>query len=223
MDAQIGESSACATALLCGVKANFETVGLDARGRFENCKSSVNSKVESLVDWAHREGKATGIVTNTRVSHATPAALFAHSASRYWEDDSKVPPGARKVCKDITRQLVENEPGRSINEGVQGHSLPDNWSRMSRAEVTMYYHSDITSLQYENERKVPRDGRIKWWPSTKMDENEPGRYINSMFKKPCLSALNEKRASIPTLSVALRESIPKINEVAPVLTVAEKV
>ncbi|KAG8272409.1 hypothetical protein J6590_041705 [Homalodisca vitripennis] len=145
MDAQIGESSACATALLCGVKANFETVGLDARGRFENCKSSVNSKVESLVDWAHREGKATGIVTNTRVSHATPAALFAHSASRYWEDDSKVPPGARKVCKDITRQLVENEPGRSINEGVQGHSLPDNWSRMSWAEVTMYYHSDITS------------------------------------------------------------------------------
>ncbi|KAG8254873.1 hypothetical protein J6590_106458 [Homalodisca vitripennis] len=185
MDAQIGESSACATALLCGVKANFETVGLDARGRFENCKSSVNSKVESLVDWAHREGKATGIVTNTRVSHATPAALFAHSASRYWEDDSKVPPGARKVCKDITRQLVENEPGRSIN--------------------------------------VPRDGRIKWWPSTKMDENEPGRYINSMLKKPCLSALNDKRASIPTLSVALRESIPKITGVAPVPTVAEKV
>lgn len=56
MDAQIGESSACATALLCGVKANFETVGLDARGRFENCKSSINAKVESLLDWALREG-----------------------------------------------------------------------------------------------------------------------------------------------------------------------
>ncbi|KAG8242954.1 hypothetical protein J6590_055677 [Homalodisca vitripennis] len=59
--------------------------------------------------------KATGLVTNTRVTHATPAALYAHSASRYWEDDSKVPPKARKTCKDITRQLIEDEPGRNLN------------------------------------------------------------------------------------------------------------
>ena len=56
LDAQIGESSACATALLCGVKANFETVGLDAKGKFENCYSSFNSRVESLIDWAQQEG-----------------------------------------------------------------------------------------------------------------------------------------------------------------------
>nr|CAD7437447.1 unnamed protein product [Timema bartmani] len=141
-DAQIGESSACATALLCGVKANFETVGLDARGRFENCFSSFTSRVSSLIDWAQQEdsnlslpvlgslaqheisalanyateaGKATGVVTTTRITHATPAALYAHSPSRYWEDDSKMPPQARKSCKDITRQLVEDDPGRNIN------------------------------------------------------------------------------------------------------------
>jgi len=60
-------------------------------------------------------GKATGLVTNTRVTHATPAALFAHSPSRYWEDDAKVTPSARSTCKDIARQLVEDEPGRHIN------------------------------------------------------------------------------------------------------------
>ncbi|KAJ9583440.1 hypothetical protein L9F63_022215, partial [Diploptera punctata] len=59
--------------------------------------------------------KATGLVTNTRVTHATPAALFAHSPSRYWEDDGKVMPSARSTCKDIARQLVEDEPGRHIN------------------------------------------------------------------------------------------------------------
>lgn len=57
MDAQIGESSACATALMCGVKTNFETVGLDARGRFENCFSSFSSRVSSLIDWAQESGK----------------------------------------------------------------------------------------------------------------------------------------------------------------------
>lgn len=57
LDAQIGESSACATALLCGVKANLETVGLDSGGQFDNCFSSFNSKVESLIDWAQKAGE----------------------------------------------------------------------------------------------------------------------------------------------------------------------
>ena len=60
-------------------------------------------------------GKSTGLVTTTRVTHATPAALYAHAASRYWEDDGKVPPAARTSCKDIARQLLEDEPGRNIN------------------------------------------------------------------------------------------------------------
>ncbi|XP_049872226.1 alkaline phosphatase-like isoform X2 [Pectinophora gossypiella] len=115
VDAQTGESSACATALLCGVKARYETLGLDAGGRFNNCASAINSKVSSLVDWAHEAGKSTGIVTTARVTHATPAALYAHAPSRYWEDDSRVPPTVRKDCKDIAMQLVENEPGKNIN------------------------------------------------------------------------------------------------------------
>lgn len=69
----------------------------------------------SNITWFHFTGKSTGIVTNTRITHATPSALYAHSASRYWEDDSKVPPPARKACKDITRQLIEDEPGKNIN------------------------------------------------------------------------------------------------------------
>ncbi|XP_059491031.1 alkaline phosphatase, tissue-nonspecific isozyme-like isoform X1 [Neocloeon triangulifer] len=126
-DAQIGDSSACATALLCGVKANTETLGLDAGARFEDCRSSHTHRVSSIFDWAQKEGKSTGIVTNTRITHGTPAALYAHSASRYWEDDSKIPPGARKTCKDIVRQLVEDEPGRNINVilgGGRRHFMP---------------------------------------------------------------------------------------------------
>lgn len=57
LDAQIGESSACATALLCGVKANFETLGLDAGGLFEDCFSVFNSRVDCLLSWAQKEGE----------------------------------------------------------------------------------------------------------------------------------------------------------------------
>ena len=56
-----------------------------------------------------------GFVTTTRVTHATPAGLYAHSANRDWECDSQVPLANRNECKDIARQLIEDEPGRSVN------------------------------------------------------------------------------------------------------------
>lgn len=118
-DAQIGESSACATALWCGVKANYETVGLDSDGKFGDCISSINSRVDSIITWAQEQGKATGVVTTARLSHATPAPLYAHSPSRYWEDDGKVPPQYRRHCSDIVRQLIEDEPGRNINVSLE--------------------------------------------------------------------------------------------------------
>ncbi|GFS88556.1 alkaline phosphatase, tissue-nonspecific isozyme [Nephila pilipes] len=126
-DSQVGDSGACATALLCGVKGRFETVGLDDSGRYDKCQSSFQSRIPCLADWAQAEGKSTGLVTTTRVTHATPAAMYGHSASRYWESDDKIPEEARSVCKDIARQLVENDPGRNINVilgGGRRHFLP---------------------------------------------------------------------------------------------------
>ncbi|XP_065561120.1 alkaline phosphatase, tissue-nonspecific isozyme-like isoform X2 [Artemia franciscana] len=150
-DGQTPDSASSATALFCGVKANLETIGLDSKGKFEDCISSLSSRVPSIFDWAQQQGKATGFVTTTRVTHGTPAALYSHSASRYWEDDSRLRdeslmksrgiyqsdeqfggrkisgPGGRSMCKDITRQLVEDEPGRNINVlmgGGRRHWLP---------------------------------------------------------------------------------------------------
>nr|CAD7440098.1 unnamed protein product [Timema bartmani] len=57
-DAQIGDSAACATALLCGVKTNFGTVGVDSTARFNQCESlgAGAAAVPSLVTWAQEEG-----------------------------------------------------------------------------------------------------------------------------------------------------------------------
>lgn len=54
-------------------------------------------------------GKSVGIVTTTRVQHASPAAAYAHSVSRSWYSDSDLPFSARKQgCVDIATQLVTN-------------------------------------------------------------------------------------------------------------------
>lgn len=56
-DSQVGDSGACATALLCGVKGRFETVGLDDSGRYDKCQSSFQARIPCLADWAQAEGK----------------------------------------------------------------------------------------------------------------------------------------------------------------------
>ncbi|KAI8421629.1 hypothetical protein MSG28_009634 [Choristoneura fumiferana] len=84
---------------------------LQKRLQYASEKKPVAKNVPQVVG-----GKSSGIVTTARITHATPAALYAHAPSRYWEDDSRVPPTVRKDCKDIAMQLVENEPGRSLFE-----------------------------------------------------------------------------------------------------------
>lgn len=54
-------------------------------------------------------GKSVGIVTTTRVQHATPATSYAHSASRKWYSDADMPDSAKKDgCTDIASQLLKN-------------------------------------------------------------------------------------------------------------------
>ena len=59
--------------------------------------------------WCFLTGKSVGIVTTTRVQHASPAAAYAHSVSRSWYSDADMPSGARRQgCVDIATQLVTN-------------------------------------------------------------------------------------------------------------------
>jgi alkaline phosphatase len=88
--------------------------GFDARAKYEECDPAVNekAKLENIVTWAQAAGKNTGLVTTTRVTHATMASVYGHINNRYWECDSMVPERCKKLVKDVGRQLVEDEPGR---------------------------------------------------------------------------------------------------------------
>ena len=65
-------------------------------------------------------GKSVGIVTTTRVQHASPGANYAHTANRGWYADSHLSPEAiQDGCRDIAYQLVHNtEIDVSLNVNV---------------------------------------------------------------------------------------------------------
>jgi alkaline phosphatase len=75
----ITDSAPAATALMAGVKTNIGVIGQD--------KSSVNKKqdgviVDSIAELAEKAGKSSGAVTTTRITHATPAGVYAHINDR---------------------------------------------------------------------------------------------------------------------------------------------
>nr|XP_042910286.1 alkaline phosphatase [Parasteatoda tepidariorum] len=114
-DKYVPDSASTATAFLCGVKTIYEGVAVTDKVKHSDCSSVPGTEVRCIGEWAMAEGKSVGLVTNMRVTHATPAPLYAHSPDRWWEFDSNIKnEGDRLMCKDIARQLVENYPGKNL-------------------------------------------------------------------------------------------------------------
>uniref|UniRef100_A0A8C8S272 Alkaline phosphatase n=1 Tax=Pelusios castaneus TaxID=367368 RepID=A0A8C8S272_9SAUR len=109
VDRQVPDSASTATAYLCGVKGNYKTIGLSAAARFSQCSSTWGNEVTSVLQKAQKAGKSVGIVTQTRVQHASPSGAYAHVVNRDWYADANMPASAlQENCKDIAWQLVHN-------------------------------------------------------------------------------------------------------------------
>ncbi|XP_037952656.1 alkaline phosphatase 4-like [Teleopsis dalmanni] len=121
VDKQVPDSAGTATAMFCGVKTDYGAIGMDAT---RDPLNNATGKLTSILDWAQAAGKRTGLVTNTRITHATPASAYARSYHRDWECDTKVPSPSLGKYVDIARQLVENAPGNKLNVILGGGLSP---------------------------------------------------------------------------------------------------
>ena len=107
VDAQTPDSAGTMTALISGVKTDAGTIGVDENVVRGDCSSVAGSQVFTALELAEIAGLATGIVSTARITHATPAATYAKSADRDWENNSKLPAAAVAAgCEDIASQLV---------------------------------------------------------------------------------------------------------------------
>jgi alkaline phosphatase len=110
---QVPDSAPTMTAIVTGSKTNdgFLSVspavtGLDfvAAGRPEN-------RLRTILEQAEEKGLWTGVVSTARLTHATPAACYAHTPARGAEDDTDLAEISRSAAEsgypDIARQLLE--------------------------------------------------------------------------------------------------------------------
>lgn len=109
-DAQTTDSAPSMAAYTTGVKMNNEVIAMssdtravapakDANGNkgINNCSSDNGTPVPSILELAKAAGKSVGAVTTTELTHATPAATYAHICHRdaaYAIAEQAVPGGA---------------------------------------------------------------------------------------------------------------------------------
>ncbi len=108
VDAQTPDSAGTMTAIVSGVKTDVGVIGVDEDIERGSCSTVSGNELVSSLELAEIAGKATGLVSTARITHATPAATYAKSADRNWEDNSDMPEGT-EACEDIASQLVNFE------------------------------------------------------------------------------------------------------------------
>ncbi|XP_055003832.1 alkaline phosphatase-like [Boleophthalmus pectinirostris] len=131
--------------------------------------------LSSVALWAKDAGKSVGIVTTTRVQHATPATAYAHSASRKWYSDADMSASAKEDgCTDISAQLINNTDIDVIIGGGRKYMTP-------RGTKDPEYPWDILS------RGKRQDGRnlIDEWKEKKL-----GKVAHYVWNRTHFDAVN---------------------------------
>lgn len=118
---QTPDSAGTMTAMITGVKTKAGLISVSAKALRGDCASASNATLPTFLEQAEKVGMATGIVTTARLTHATPAAAYAHVPERDWEADSEMPDSAiQEGCLDIARQFVEFRYGDGVEVALGG-------------------------------------------------------------------------------------------------------
>lgn len=110
----VTDSASSATSLTAGIKTYNNAINVDHQGR----------QVPTIAHQLQREGWAIGVVTSVPISHATPAAAYAHNVTR-------------NDFQDLTRDLVGLPSAAHRGEPLPGVDvlLGAGWGEVLQADA----------------------------------------------------------------------------------------
>ncbi len=119
-NAQVPDSAGTATAMHSGLKTRIGVLGIGPAAEKGVCKDALAHPLPLLGEEVKTRGLALGIVTTTRITHATPASVYSRSADRDWEADTSIPADQQgQGCKDIALQLAEAKFDLALGGGAR--------------------------------------------------------------------------------------------------------
>ncbi|MGQ8364726.1 alkaline phosphatase [Glaciecola sp. 1036] len=163
VDAQTPDSAGTMTAMMSGLKTDVGVIGVDEDIVRGDCASVAGNEVTSALELAEIKGLSTGIISTARITHATPAATYAKSADRNWEDISDMPEGT--TCTDIADQLVNfeaNLEARFTGVDVDGIEVVFGGGRRHFLPRDEAFNSADAVSSVEGDRTDNRDLTAEW-------------------------------------------------------------
>uniref|UniRef100_A0A3Q0S6I0 alkaline phosphatase n=1 Tax=Amphilophus citrinellus TaxID=61819 RepID=A0A3Q0S6I0_AMPCI len=208
VDRQMPDSAGTATAYQCGVKANYGTLGLTAAAPRYNCQASYGKEVTSVLHRAKEAGKSVGIVTTTRVQHASPGASYAHTADRGWYSDADLTSEAvQNGCRDIAYQLVYNTEINVILGGGRTYMFP-NTTKDPEYSSRTGQRQDGKNLVEEWLKNKENAQYV--WNKSQLDSVNPSTtdFLMGLFEpKDCRYELERDPAMDPSLTEMVEKAI----------------
>ena len=166
VDSQTPDSAGTMTAMMSGVKTDIGVIGVSEAVERGNCSTVSGHELITALELAEIAGKSTGIISTARITHATPAATYAKSADRDWEDDGDMPADAKTAgCTDIADQLVNFETNLEARIGgidVDGIEVVMGGGRRSFLPKDVAFNSTDAVSAVEGDRTDGRDLTAEW-------------------------------------------------------------
>lgn len=118
---QVSDSAGTATAMLTGKKTRAGVLNIVSHVKRQDCEAALANSLPTMGATLSKKDMSAGFVTTTRVTHATPAALYAQSPERDWEVDRFVPPHDwESGCRDMAWQLLNSAHGNGLDVAMGG-------------------------------------------------------------------------------------------------------
>jgi len=168
VDAQTPDSAGTMTAMMSGLKSDAGVLGVDEDVVRGSCASVKGNEVITALELAEIKGLSTGVLSTARITHATPAATYAKSADRNWEDisDMDITNNAERAdCEDIALQLVNFETNleqRYTGVDVDGIDVVMGGGRRHFLPTDAAYNSTDAVSDIEGDRTDGRDLTAEW-------------------------------------------------------------
>ncbi|MAC78256.1 MAG: alkaline phosphatase [Rhodobacteraceae bacterium] len=158
INAQTPDSAPTAGSMNTGVKQRFNLINLGENAIHDDCTTEADNKLTLFSELMTDAGKSVGVVTTARLTHATPAAAYAKTANRNWED--AVPEGC-DGSRDIATQLIDALESGTVDIAMgggaryfvpKGAATPNGGSGHRPDDVDLLARAQEAGIQYAHDK-----------------------------------------------------------------------
>lgn len=171
------DSASAATQLATGEYAGSEMIGVDYLGQ----------SVPTVLEIAKQEGKSTGLISDTRITHATPAAFAAHQPHRSMENE---------IASDILANRVDVLLSGGLRHWIP-ESVNDKKSASYLAVVQMIGGQFEPSSKRQDNRNLLVEARQDYhlvFDRTALAGVKDGRVLGLFANSEMYDAIGERDA-----------------------------